>query len=290
LKVLVEIAQEYGPHLGLLSDLKITYKWLNDHANDIRNLIVQENCEKIFLNVDDPGSDNWIWRSASMLVMDFGGLGEIHGVKDFLRNYNDLLKAAGVRKIHRPAAPPVPAADRTSVSLREQFNKMRQIGFGTDVMFEAKDHECQVPPAHKAWPTANNNHFWTSFIDSDFKESQTSGDGKHTRVVVQDFSSMCVKEVIGAYTLALLVLVTSSIADWMYTGKLSGALSSSNCKEKAQAKLELVLDMLALSHLWDMSDLHEHLQELIVNDPGFINPNWVGRSTSFFPVAGSTDN
>ena len=76
----------------------------------------------------------------------------------------------------------------------------------------------------------------------------------------------------------------------MYTDKLSGALSSSNCEEGAQAKLELVLDMLALSHLWDMSDLHEHLQNFIINDPGFINPYWVRRSTSAFHVAGFTCN
>ncbi|KIL60390.1 hypothetical protein M378DRAFT_180440 [Amanita muscaria Koide BX008] len=53
--------------------------------------------EILFLNVDDPESNDWTWHSASNLVIDLLDIGDMHGVKGFLRNYNELLKGAGVK-------------------------------------------------------------------------------------------------------------------------------------------------------------------------------------------------
>ncbi|KAF8344477.1 hypothetical protein F5887DRAFT_1075526 [Amanita rubescens] len=86
LKVLAEIGQMHGHRSALLSDLKATYKWLDDRSYDISTVITEE---KIFLNVDNPDSDEWVWHSASQL-RDFGA------AEAFLRNYDHLLKATGV--------------------------------------------------------------------------------------------------------------------------------------------------------------------------------------------------
>ncbi|KAM6499320.1 hypothetical protein JOM56_004828 [Amanita muscaria] len=59
---------------------------------DVRDLT-----EILFLNVDDPESNDWTWHSASNLVIDLLDIGDMHGVKGFLRNYNGLLKGAGVK-------------------------------------------------------------------------------------------------------------------------------------------------------------------------------------------------
>ncbi len=88
LKVLAEIGQLHGRRPALLSDLKATYKWLDGRSHDISTDILEE---KIFLNVDNPDSDEWVWYSASGL-RDFGA------VEAFLQNYDRLLKATGIGK------------------------------------------------------------------------------------------------------------------------------------------------------------------------------------------------
>lgn len=67
--------------------------------------------------------------------------------------------------------------------------------------------------------------------------------------------------------------------DWTYVGELPELITglSSNDEEKS-GKLELALEMLKLAHFWAVTELHERLQEFIINTPGFINPYWVKQS------------
>jgi hypothetical protein len=88
LRVLVELGKKYGHRSALLSDLKATYKWLNDNEDEILVDIKNENQKSLFLNVDDPVADAWVWHSASTLVKDLQDVGDMHGVKTFLRNYD----------------------------------------------------------------------------------------------------------------------------------------------------------------------------------------------------------
>ncbi|KIL64220.1 hypothetical protein M378DRAFT_163460 [Amanita muscaria Koide BX008] len=255
LAVLVAIAQTHGRRRGLLLDLRATYKWLNDHANDIASMISQKKTELLFLNVDDPESDDWTWHPASNLVIDLQDIYDMHNVKGFLRNYNELLKVAGVRRVKKRKAEAISTTDNTLRHMRDRFNNMRQSGFGTDVVFKAQDAQCQILPAHKSWLVACNNHFGTTFIASGMKESQTLG--SDIRV---EHSSMCVREVI----------------DWFYVGKLSDLLiNNSNDEEETKRRLELGLDMLSLADEWEVTDLHEQLQVFIINDQDFLNPYWV---------------
>ncbi|KAM6499265.1 hypothetical protein JOM56_004773 [Amanita muscaria] len=259
LLVLAEIARDHGRHSGLLSDLKATYRWLNDHADDIADLILPRCNDKLFLNVDNPESDKWVWDSASKLVIGNHDVGKIREVKGYLRNYNELLNAAGVRRVQKGPAIPIPAREDTSPGLRERFNNMRQTGFDTNVVFVAQDRHSPILPAHKVWLVANNNHFQTVFFGSGMMEAQAL-EGAHSVTVGR--SSMCVNGVI----------------DWFYVGKLPDSLtnSSSSNDEEVKQRLDLALEMLSLSDEWEVTDLHRHLQTFISNDPHFVNPYWVG--------------
>ena len=71
--------------------------------------------------------------------------------------------------------------------------------------------------------------------------------------------------------------------DWMYVGELSESITSpSNHDEpKKKEKLDLALDMLRLSHYWEVTELYERLQVFIINaSDDFINPYWVEYSRS----------
>ena len=83
---------------------------VNENVDEIAD-IKHENRKRIFLNVDDPDSDSWVWHSASTLINDLQDIGDLHSVKVFLRNYVNLLKVAGVRTIHKATADTVTAGD-----------------------------------------------------------------------------------------------------------------------------------------------------------------------------------
>ncbi|KIL57824.1 hypothetical protein M378DRAFT_87354, partial [Amanita muscaria Koide BX008] len=256
LEVIAAMAQKHGRRKGLLLDLRATYKWLNDHANDIAHKISQKKREVLFLNVDDPGSADWTWHSASNLVIDLQDIYDMHDVKGFLRNYNELLKVAGVRKIRKRATNVMSTTNRHPQ--RDSFNDFRQSGTGADVVFEAQDNQFQILPAHRTWLADNNVHFDTKFTPSEMKKSRTSIRVEH--------SSMCVREVI----------------DWFYVGKLSDLLiNNSNNEEETKRRLELALEMLSLADEWGVTDLHEQLQVFIINDRDLINPYWVRHSKLF---------
>ena len=122
LKVLAEIGQSHSPRPALLSDLKATYKWLNEHANDIFTNIVNENSNKIL-------------HSASCLVRDLQDVGE--------------LQAPGVRAIRKVKAKHIAVVDKTSV-YRRLFCDFRKRGFEVNVTFRANDDEYEIMPAHKS--------------------------------------------------------------------------------------------------------------------------------------------
>ena len=200
LKVLAEIGRDCGHCPALLSDLKATYRWLNDHVDEICADILQENSNPLFLNVDDPKSDKWVWHSALNIVRDLHDVQELHDLKDFLRNYNDLLDAAGIRKIHNVIAEPVVKTDQTTF-FREQFNEMRQRRCDVNVDFNAADDQYRILSAHRTWLGANSKHFRTLFLppadDGGFREARKLKPGECVTINAEDYSSRCVKEVIG---------------------------------------------------------------------------------------------
>ncbi len=69
--------------------------------------------------------------------------------------------------------------------------------------------------------------------------------------------------------------------DWIYVGELPKFIASpSNNMKESKAKLDLALDMLSLAHYWEITELHQCLQEFIVNTADFLNPYWVKFSKS----------
>ncbi|KAF8340990.1 hypothetical protein F5887DRAFT_426970 [Amanita rubescens] len=255
LRVLAELGKKYGRQSALLSDLKATYKWLNENVDELFIDIRNANRKSIFLNVDNPDSDQWVWHSALTLIQDLSqDVGGLHGVKGFLRRYNKLLTAAGARSIQKVTAETVATMDETLLC-RSRFRDMREHGFEVNVTFKAMDDEHQIPHAHKSWLSINSEYLWRTFVAPGFREVDP---GQCAQVNASDYSSLCVKETI----------------NWIYVGELPEFIASpSNNQKEFKAKLDLALDMLSLAHRWEITKLHQRLQEFIVNK--FLNPYWV---------------
>ncbi|KAF8330999.1 hypothetical protein F5887DRAFT_922915 [Amanita rubescens] len=251
LRVLTELGKKYGRRPALLLDLKATYKWLNENVDEIFVHIRNENRKSIFLNVDNPDSDSWVWHSGSTLVKGLQDIGDLHWCQGFSPELQQSFDDAGVRTIQKVTTEAVAAMDKTPL-FRSQFRDMREQGFEVCVTFKARDHELQLPPAHKAWLSVNSKHFWRTFVASKAEPC--------VEVDASDYSSHCVKETI----------------DWMYAGELPTFITSpSSNNGESKAKLDLALNILSLAHRWEITELHQRLQEFIVNLSDFINPYWV---------------
>ena len=122
------------------------------------------NSEKLFLNVDNPGLE-WRWDSASELYFDERDSSDPYRVRQFLREYDGLLCAAGVRKVNYPSAPrnlsDEDSHETQLEQIRSRFNEMRETGELTDVTFVAEDG--RRFSAHRVFLATRSEYFRTSF-------------------------------------------------------------------------------------------------------------------------------
>ena len=136
MKVLAtRIGQNHPKNPVLLSDIQATYKWLDEHSEEARLLLLSAGDLKLFLNVNDPTTDEWAgqWETAENIMLnlhcDFGNL---KTARDFLLKYDKLLLAAGcgtMKIFHRDGREPVlGSSEPDNQRLKEVLNEMRKSG------------------------------------------------------------------------------------------------------------------------------------------------------------------
>jgi len=155
--------------------------------------LLDYNQDKLFLNVDNPVLE-WTWDSASELLLDDRDSSNPHPVRHFLRSYDGLLRAAGVKKINHVSIPddlPREVSHETQLTrIRSSFNRMRETDQLTDVTFIAEDGT--EFPAHRVFLAAQSRHFDTCF-SLGWRESRDL-EGK----IDVDHSQECLKAVLGS--------------------------------------------------------------------------------------------
>ncbi|PFH47866.1 hypothetical protein AMATHDRAFT_6333 [Amanita thiersii Skay4041] len=276
LKVLSQIGRNIGRNTALFSDLKATYKWMNDDPDSVREYIVNEHSERIFLNVNDPEKDEWEWHTTHELVIGLRDINEYRDVREFLLKYPDLLQAAGIHKMKKQRATPIPQEGYSKYHKAQQlkYHRMRQEQCLTDVAFILEEGG-KVLVAHRVVLASASDHFadqfTQGFVESTTNIPQASDDGQdvtipagHVPIQFEGFSSQCV----------------NAVFDWIYLGQLPSSFTRTedddgNAKEryrKISALLDFALDMLHLSHYWNLELLHQQLQVYITDADDLINP------------------
>ena len=142
LKVLTtRIAQDHPKNPLLLSDIQATYKWLEEHADEAGAFLLSASHLKLFLNVNDPITDEWTgqWESAESIMLNLHyDYGKFRRAKDFLLKYEKLLLAAGsttMKIFNRDGREPAPnSSESDHQRLREVLNVMRKSGELTDII------------------------------------------------------------------------------------------------------------------------------------------------------------
>jgi hypothetical protein len=156
---------------------------------------LDHNQDKLFFNVDDPGL-GWRWNSASELLFDEKDSSNPRRVRQFLKEYGELLRAAGVQTVNHVSVPvglqdEVPH-ERQLKAIRDRFKEMREAHQLTDFTFVAEDGEEFA--AHRVFLAARSEHFRTKFTHGWRESTDPEGEVK----IDVPCSQECLKAVLGS--------------------------------------------------------------------------------------------
>jgi BTB/POZ domain len=188
---------------ALLGDLRTTYQWLDDHSEEAQPQMIQHSSERLFLNIADPDTGAWGWRSAQELLFGIRHRKCSFHIRDFLLSYQRLLRVSGVETITE-ARLPEDADDNLefpaeSEPLRSAFCSMRDAKQLTDVVL-IPDKEDGEPvtmfPAHRAYLAACGTYFLDAF-GGDFQESGLASADHPVEMRVNGYSSSSVQILLG---------------------------------------------------------------------------------------------
>ncbi|KAK0447435.1 uncharacterized protein EV420DRAFT_1713851 [Desarmillaria tabescens] len=240
----LEVARDHTFDRHVLSDLKATYKWLDEHQDEVGEEMIKLHQERLFLNVDDPKSDVWMWNSADEMFFNITETEEFKTVHKFLEPYKDLLYVSGVESISDPPRPePVLSSVEAQFSkLREGFNVMRLEEKLTDVVFVTEDD--QHFAAHRSFLSPMSEYLRDLFC-GEFTEAGPASADEPIEVSVE-YPGKCLKTVL----------------DFIYTG---------TTPDFDDIGLSVLLDILDLSQYWGFTELNEITQARIIGG-SFINP------------------
>ncbi|KAH8806800.1 hypothetical protein DL96DRAFT_1686030 [Flagelloscypha sp. PMI_526] len=251
-------SQNYAGTTWLLRDLKETYTALQDHTESA--LLATYNQEKLFLNVNDPEKDTWIWMSASSLVLDLAcdqPSRDQFTVLDFLdSSYRALLVDAGARTIRNPTIVlPDVQGSAMNEGVRVVCNEMREAGELLDIEFvpefdDGKEFKAGNPQAlkgHKLFLAASLPHLREAF-KSGMQETSTS-----------------------VFSFAGSVFAAASIIEFLYTNKIELPVLSSLDPESVGDLVENVLGILPIADRWSMESLKDYMAKLIF-EAGLVLP------------------
>lgn len=259
----------------LIHDLESTYAFLEDNIGSTTGEdIVQIRDGPLFLNVESPDTDTWVWDEGDRLVFETHDMeNSVRYVRAFLLPYTKLLRAAGVLQVYHPQYIANPAADSESSKLetiRQGFNDLRIQEALTDVVFiprgleEGDNAENEEPQsgdkeplvAHRSFLAVFSEYFRDAFC-GEFEESRTASSVDPVRMNVSGYSRECVQLVLGLCSLSDAVIDLTYIflaSDYIYTG----------IQSIHDVQLELLLEAITLSGYWQINDLFEAMQREII--------------------------
>lgn len=163
---------------SFLADLSATYAWL-----DIHWTIVGVRQDSVFLNVDDPETDDWEWYPASKLVFNlYYAEKERVPVRRFLQKYKKLLKTVGAQEVENAKMQQEEVLEDVEdqfTELRKSYNVMRQAEQLVDIRLipapaEGSSNSEELPSlwAHASFLSASIPHLKDA-LAGNWKESQS---------------------------------------------------------------------------------------------------------------------
>jgi BTB/POZ domain len=237
----------------------------------------------IFLNVDDPNVDAWVFLSADQMAFENHDLLNIQHVRSFLLPYRALLEVAGVVEVKYPDVDTSPALENTDESvlrmMRRGFARQRSQFILTDVVFTAEeDRDNDDAPrffAHRSFLSVFGSYFDDMFTGGFAEGGEASARNPLKRVL--PYSRFAIRSVLGRNTFfATHLLSWQCTLDYCYTGEVISP-------NEQDISLEDLLQSLELSHYLDVQSLFHNIQLVIIKRKLIKLPNVYDGG--FFPFA-----
>ncbi|KAJ6531185.1 hypothetical protein B0H19DRAFT_1190702 [Mycena capillaripes] len=240
----LQVAPQHPGNRTLLEQIRETYKWLNENSVEARIHLLSTPDDALFLNVDDPSSLPWEWRTAAQLLFDIEydyPETKTFRVHKFLQGYRSLLLAAGAGiEAAVDFRPKTKAQDGNT--LRDMFNAMRKAGKLTDVVLmpsETRPDEvidAETLRAHSSFLAAAIPHVQDGL--SDWAEANSK-----------------------SYSFPGTYFGARAVLEFIYTGKIEP-----NPGETDDGHMTLLRDLLELlgdADEWDMPELKDEIGRLV---------------------------
>ncbi|KAF7311318.1 hypothetical protein MKEN_01033500 [Mycena kentingensis (nom. inval.)] len=238
----LQVAPDHPRNSSLLSQLRATYKWLNDKKADAQPFLVARSAEPLFLNVDDADAENWDgqWKSAEQLQFDIPyDYPTLFQVRRFLQDYRQLVLAAGAGQ-HYTVAFTAAAPAQSDDHIRSKFNEMRLAGRRTDIKLLPEN-------AEGAYDENTLRAHW-SFLIATLPHLEMAESGWSEGAAGKD-----------TYTFPGTYFGARAVLDFLYTGKIVAT-------PEADGHMDFLRDLLELlqgADQWGMSELKDEIGSVI---------------------------
>ncbi|TFK17299.1 hypothetical protein FA15DRAFT_661546 [Coprinopsis marcescibilis] len=235
----------------ILHYLKTTYSWLNSNSDEARPFIEQYHQENIFLNIDDPASEEWEWQAAHEMAFENHDVESIYRVRSFLLPYASLLKAAGVIDVKYPdISSQIPETSKQDLleKMRSGFAEQRKKRQFTDVAFISEEDVCDNQDemmycyAHRTFLSIFSSYFEDMFTGG-YAEGQHVSAGNPRQIITLPHSKLAI----------------TTVLDFLYTGDLIS-------RTQEDIELEDLLQIMELSNYLDIKSLFDNLAITTVLD------------------------
>lgn len=276
-KHLVDLSTLIAPkckfdEVGFYQDLTATYDWLNLRTHDAARHLKEQLADKaVWLNEDMeynlprlvPGRDvprhigSLDWRRATFLVSGIqydAPLCNIFALKQFLSNYQSLLIASGMNivKGHFTRRVEEHPPDHSNTILGKSLNQMRQSQSLCDmtIIIDGKRFF-----AHRIVLATFSSFFNSMLANRAWAETSTG---------ILDLDSEAPSRSRGNTKYASQRSVTA-VLDWIYKGEIFTDDTKLEGTESIASRLDLYLEILQLTDVWEIPTLKTHIVNRILN-------------------------
>ncbi|KAF8205699.1 hypothetical protein K438DRAFT_1818327 [Mycena galopus ATCC 62051] len=234
------VAVEHPGNRTLLQQICATYEWLNENRGQAREHLLNTSVA-LFLNVDDPSSETWEWRTAAQLLFDieydFPETNTFRA-RRFLQDYRPLLVEAGAG-IEYAVEYRSKTRKQAGNALRDAFDAMRRAGQLTDTVFMPTIGQIVDEGALRAHST-----FLAAAIPH-----------------VRDGLSGWAESQSGTYPFPGSYFGACAVLDFIYTGKIER--TAAETEDGHMILLQDLLELLQGADEWGMLELKDEIGRLI---------------------------
>ncbi|KAF9016388.1 hypothetical protein BDZ89DRAFT_1166299 [Hymenopellis radicata] len=244
----LQVAEHYKGDKTLLADFTATYRWLDAQTDTqtVSKVLRQYEHEALFLNVDDPETEPWLFVPATSLVFNLRfDEDDLYTVREFLSSRRRLLRLAGGSSLSSLQYSQTATSALTDSLIRSKFDQTRLQGELCDIVFVPLESGVPLPDStHRL----KAHRVFLSVMVPHFEEAFKTG-------MAESLSGTVTYQFPGT------LFGARAFLDFVYTGDI--IVPPPQTGEEMAELLEDLLELLEPADMWDIPDLKSYIGFLI---------------------------